>query len=199
LPLPFPLPLPLPAISKTATQLATSAITQLRDANPTVVREALTTIATRSEDAAVPRRTLRPAGLLDYLERKVRVGEVLNQLASTWSESTVADFRSAFQMDAGKTDVMDAIVSTAILSNPELDEELLAENLPQPTANELLDNRVIFDQCPRGGTVMSPPYLILVAVEYRSIAQAEDVVRSITGDLVEFEGARLPRAVVERL
>jgi hypothetical protein len=180
---------PVP-ISKTATQLATSAIRQLTDASAAVVREARNMIAIKN---------IQPRDLLDYLERKVRVGEVLNQLAGTWLETTLTDFAEAFQMDRGKTDVMDAIVSIAILGNDELDQELLAENLPETTPQELLDNRVIVDQWPKGGTVMSPPYLVLVAVEYRSIAQAEDVVRSITGDLVEFEGARLPRAVVERL
>jgi hypothetical protein len=190
-PIDIPELIPIP-ISKTATQLAEFAIAQLDGATPAIVREALQTVANKN---------VRPSGLLDYLERKVRVGEVLNQMAHTWSEQTKADFadRNAFQMDVAKTDVMDAIVSIAILNDDDLENEVRAENLTEATPEELLDNRVVRWQWPAGGTVMSPPYLILVAVEYRAITQAEDEVRKIIGQLVEFDGARLPRTTVQKL
>lgn len=186
-PLPFPPPSPR---RKTATELARSAIVLLNGAGADVIREAISTISAKN---------LAVDALLTYLERKVRVGEVLNQLAQDWSETTKGDFGDAFQMDRTKTPVMDAIVSIAILNSPELDEEILVENTPDTTPEDLLENRVIVDQWPRGGTVMQPPYLILVAVEYRSVAQAEEIVRSIMGQLVEHQGMKLPRPAVEKI
>ena len=73
-------------------------------------------------------------------------------MARTLTDTTVADFADAFQMDRTKTDVMDALVSIAILNNQHLDEEILAENLPQAAQQDLVDNRVIVDQWPKGGT-----------------------------------------------
>jgi hypothetical protein len=188
-PIRFPFPLPQP-LSKTATELARSAVVQLSDAPKEVLQDALNTLSIRKQSAG---------DLLHFLERRVRVGEVLNQLASTWADTTVGDFADAFQMDRSKRDVMDALVSIAILNNPQLDEEILAENLPQAAPQDLVDNRVIVDQWPKGGTPLNPPYLILVAVEYRDIASAEDVVRSITGSLVDFQGTKLPQAAVNKL
>ena len=49
-----------------------------------------------------------------------------------------------------------------------------------------------------GGHRLNPPYLIL-RVEYRDVASAEDVVRSITGSLVDFQGTKLPQAAVQKL
>ena len=183
-------PFRLPPVTKTATQLAESAIVTLNNASPEVVEEALNTLRGRNVAAD---------GLIDYLERRVRVGEVLNQLASTWSDTTVGDFADAFQMDRGKREVMDAIVAVGILNEPELDEEMLIENRPQPSDPELLDNRVIVQQWPPGGTVMQPPYLVLVAVEYRAVAEAQEQVDAIMNQLVEHTGIKLPRPAVERL
>jgi hypothetical protein len=188
----FPFP-PLPVFTpppKTASQLARSAIVNLSDAPREIVEEAINAFTIRD---------LRAEGLLDYLERRVRIGEVLNQLARTWSEATVNDFAEAFRIDRSRTDAMDAIVSIAILNNPQLDEEVLAENLPEAATQEMVDNRVIVDQWPKEGTPLSPPYVVLVAVEYRDIATAEEVVRSILGDLVDHQGVKLPRAAAQKL
>jgi hypothetical protein len=155
-----------------------------------VLNDALNTIRTKN---------LAADSLLFYLERKVRVGEVLNELASNWSDTTKGDFADAFQMDRSRLDTMDAIVSLAILNNPQLDEEIRAENTPDPSQQELLDNRVIAAQWPSAGSQISPPYLFLVAVEYRSAAQADDIVRAITGDLVDYQGMKLPRSAVQKL
>jgi hypothetical protein len=181
---------PVFQVSKTATELARSAVVQLGDASRDVLQDALNTLSIKKQKAS---------DLLHFLERKVRVGEVLNQLARTWTDPTLGDFADAFQMDRAKTDVMDAIVSIAILNNPQLDEEILAENLPQTGQQDLLDNRVVVDQSPGPGTPLTPPYLILVAVEYRDIASAEDVVRSITGGLEDFQGTKLPQAAAQKL
>ncbi len=192
-PFPFPFPFPFPSaqpVSQTATQLARSAIVTLTNAPVERVEEAINTLRARSVAAD---------NLLDYLERRVRVGEVLNQLASSWSDTTVGDFADAFQMDREKRDVMDAIVAIGILNDPQLDEEILVENTQQTSEQDLLDNRVIVDQWPPGGTVMQPPYIVLVAVEYRDVAQARDVVQAIMGELVDHTGVKLPRAAVERL
>ena len=129
----------------------------------------------------------------------MRIGEVLIQVASTWSDTTVGDFATALKLDREKRPVMDALVAIAILNKPELDEEILIENTPQTTEQDLLDNRVIVDQWPKGGTVMQPPYMILVAVEYRAVADAQGVVDSIMGELVDHQGVKLPRGAAERL
>lgn len=191
IPLPFfpPIFLPPPP-SKTATQLAQSAIVNLTQAPRETLQEAVNTITIKHPAADT---------LLDYFERKVRVGEVLNQLAATWSATTVGDFADAFQMERSKTAVMDAIVSISILSNPKLDEEILAENLHDAAPQDVLDSRAVAFQWPAPGTVMNPPYLMLVAVEYRDVAQAEDIVHSIMGELVDHQGMKLPRAAAEKL
>ena len=190
-PWPFPPVLPPPpVVSKTATQLARSAIVTLDEASPDVLNEAVNTLRGRG---------IPGPELLDFLERRVRVGEVLNQLAGSWGQNTAADFADAFQMDAGKRDVMDAIVAIAILSDPQLDEEILVENTPQTNEQDLLDNRVIVDQWPPGGSVMQPPYMILVAVEYRNVAEAQELVRSILDQVGEHEGFKLTRTAIQRL
>ena len=181
---------PLPLIQKTTTQLAQGAITQLNGANPEVLREAINTI--RSKNIAA-------GGLINYLERKVKVGEVLQQLAANWSDETKRDFAEAFQMDAGKLPVMDLIVSIAILNDPDLDEEIRIENTPETTEGDLLENRRIVWQYPQPGTPLEPPYVVLVAVEHKDVAKAEDVVKSIFGELVDFEGYKIPKLATQKL
>ena len=191
--LPFPFFIPplqlLPQV-KTATQLARSAISTLDAASGDLLNDAINTLKGRG---------IPGPELLDFLERRVRIGEVLNQMSSTWGQTTGNDFAEAFQMDAGRRDVMDAIVAIAILSGPDIDEEILVENTPRTQEQDLLDNRVIVDQWPKGGTAMQPPYMILVAVEYRDVAQAQDIVRSITDQLAEHEGYKLTRNAIGRL
>jgi hypothetical protein len=177
-------------VTKTATQLARSAIVTLNDAPAEVVEEAINIL--RARNVAIDR-------LLDFLERRVRVGEVLNQMADTWSDATVGDFAEAFQMDRARRDVMDAIVAIAILNDAELPDEIRVENTPDTSEQELLDNRVIVDQWPPGGTEMQPPYMVLVAVEYRDVAAADDIVRSITNELVVHQGMKLPRGAAQKL
>jgi hypothetical protein len=194
-PFPFPLPFPLPVPqSRTTTQLARGAIDQLNSANPATVREAI-----NAANTTLRRENLPNDGLMDYLERRVRVGEVLNQLARDWSDTTKADFAGAFSMEPDRLDTMDSIVSLAILNDRELEAELRAENTPQATPNDLLQNRRVVWQYPEPGTVLTPPYLILIAVEHQDVAQAEDVVRSITSQLDVIDGFKLPRTAIQRL
>ncbi len=185
---------PQPPQSRTATQLARGAIDQLNSANPATVREAINAATTTVRSQNLPND-----GLMDYLERRVRVGEVLNQLARDWSDTTKNDFAVAFSMAPDRLDAMDAIVSLAILNDRELEAELRAENTPQTTPNDLLQNRRVVWQYPEPGTVLTPPYLILIAVEYQDVARAEDAVRSITSQLDTSDGFKLPRTVIQRL
>jgi hypothetical protein len=193
LPLPFPFPEPappLPVVPQTATQLAQGAANQLRGADRAVLDEAVTTVRNSR---------VGPDGLMYHLERKVLVGEVLNRLAQAWTQETRQDFAAAFSMAADRTTVMDAIVSLAILNDPDLERELRAENLPPPTQADLIENRRIAAQHPPAGTVVEQPYLILVAVEHQDTAQAEQVVQSIVGDLADFQGFKLPSAAADKL
>jgi hypothetical protein len=185
--LPFLPPLLLP---KTTTQLARGAIEHLNTANPATVREAINTIINKN---------IAAGGLMNYLERKVKVGEVLNELAKDWADTTKQDFAEAFNMDRNKLEVMDHIVSIAILNDPELEEELRVENTPQTTDKDLLENRRIVWQYPPPGTPLEPPYLILVAVEHQDVVKAEEVLQSILGELMNYQGYKIPKTTVQRL
>src|SRR5262245_1153800 len=175
---------------KTTTQIAQGAISLLSGANQAVVQEAVNTAKNRNVAAG---------SLMNYLERKVKIGEVLSELAARWSAETRQDFAEAFQMPQDKTDVMDSIVSVAILNDPDLSDELLVENMPDATEGDLLENRRIVWQYPPPGTVLQPPFLVLLAVEHRDTKRAEDVIQSIVGSLVDYQGYKLPRAAVQKL
>jgi hypothetical protein len=187
----FPVrPTPTPAVDRTTTQLAQGAIAQLAAAAPPTVREAMNTVINAGS---------APADLMHHLERFVRVGEALNELAARWSETTRGDFAKAFtNMDVAKTDVMDAIVSLAILNDPDLPQELLAENTPQTAASDLQNRKVVW-QSPPPGTPLQPPYVVLIAVEWSDVAKAQDIVKSITDQLVEKDRFKMPRAAADKL
>ncbi|HLA10977.1 MAG TPA: hypothetical protein VJ023_10325 [Pyrinomonadaceae bacterium] len=179
-------------VNKTTTQIAQAALNQLREATPAAVREAVSTIKNKNVSAGQ---------LLNYLERKTRVGEVLNKLAKDWAEPTPQDFAEAFQMQATaeKFPVMDSIVSIAILNDPDLRGELEDENTTEPSGADLMENRRIVWQWPQPGTPFTPPYLLMVAVEREDTTQAQNIIQSILGDLVDFEGYKIPRVAAQKL
>ena len=192
-PLPLP-PLPLPPAQmapKTTTQLARGAIALLNSANPAAVREAA--------NAIINSRLEGPA-LMTFLERKTPIRTVMESLARDWNNDTRTDFANAFNMSPESTDAMDAIVSLAILNDGDLQEELLAENIPAPTLDDLMARRTVVFQFPPGGTRLEPPYTTLLAVDYRDVATAQEVVNSILGELGNFrEKLRMPKSVIPRL
>lgn len=175
------------SIPKTTTILARDAIKQLEKAGSAVLKDAIDTIKPK----------VVASGLMNYLERKVKIGEVLGNPAKNWSDETRQDFASpsAFQMDKNKLEVMESIVSIAILNDSDLEEEILIENTPETTENDLLENRKIKWQYPAPGTPLDPPYVVLVAVEHADVTKAEDVVESIIGGLVDYQGYRVPKTV----
>jgi hypothetical protein len=177
---------------KTTTQIAQAAVTQLTGAAAAVLSEAVSTIKAKNVAAD---------DLLNYLERKTRVGEVLNELATDWSAQTKQDFADAFQMAAtpDKLPVMDSIVSISILNDPELRGELQVENTTEASSADLMENRRIVWQWPEPGTPFTPPYLLMVAVERQDTTQAQNVIQSILGNLVEFQGYKLPRAASQKV
>lgn len=181
-----------PQVDKTTTQIAQGALNQLRAAAPAVVREAVSNIKNKNVAAE---------DVLNYLERRTRVGEVLNELANDWSAQTKQDFAEAFQMPntADKLPVMDAMVSVAILNDPDLKNELQAENTTEASQGDLLENRRIVWQWPQPGTAFTPPYLIVVAVEQQDTTQAKNIIQSILGDLVDFQGYKIPSAAAQKL
>jgi hypothetical protein len=183
--------LPLPPLPpRTVSQLAQGAANQLRATDPAVLEEALTTIRNSRVTAD---------GLMHYLERKVLIGEVLNRLAENWTAEVRQDFAAAFSTAADRTAVMDTIVSIAILNDPDLVRELRAENMPPPTQDDLLERRRVVAQYPPPGTPVSPGQVVLVAVEFQETAQAEEVVQSIVGDLMDHQGFKLPTAASQKL
>ena len=195
-PLPPILPLPpiifRPPVNRTTTQIAQGAVNQLRGADAAVIREAISNVRNKNLEAGA---------LLNFLERRTRVGEVLNELANDWSAQTRQDFAEAFQMPntADKLPVMDAMVSIAILNDPDLRNELQAENTSETSQADLLENRRIVWQWPQPGTPFTPPYLIMVAVERQDTTQAQNIIQSIMGDLVDFQGFKIPSAAANRL
>jgi hypothetical protein len=179
-----------PLLPKTTTQLARSALNQLNAAPRELLDEALRTLQGKGVGAGQ---------LMNYLERKVRIGEVLNELSDRWAAETVDDFANAFQMDRGRTAVMDLIVAVAVLNDPHLEGELLAENRPSTADGDLMQRRQVVWQHPAPGTPLEPPYIVLLAVDYRDIASAQEVVASILGQLVEARGYKIPREAAARL
>ena len=185
-------PLIFHPVDKTTTQIAQGAMNQLRGAAPAVVREAVNNIKNKN---------IAAGQLLNTLERRTRVGEVLNELANDWSAETKADFSEAFQMpnNADKLPVMDAMVSIAILNDPDLKNELMAENTSDASQSDMLENRRIVWQWPQPGTAFTPPYLIMVAVEHQDTSGAQKIIDSIIGDLVDFQGFKIPTAAANKL
>jgi hypothetical protein len=181
-----------PQVDKTTTQIAQGAVNQLRAAAAAVVREAVSNVKNKN---------ILADNLLNYLERRTRVGEVLNELANDWSAQTKQDFAEAFQMpnNADKLPVMDAMVSISILNDPDLKNELQAENMTEASQGDLLENRRIVWQWPQPGTAFTPPYLIVVAVEKQDTTQAQNIIQSIIGDLVDFQGYKIPSAAAQKL
>jgi hypothetical protein len=176
-------------MAKTTTQLAQAAIQQLSSANPEAVREAINTVRNKNVTAA---------NLMNYLERKVIIGEVLNEMARDWQAQTKQDFAEAFQSSPERLDVMDSIVSLAVLNDKDLEAELRAENSTVPTDQDLMENRKVIWQYPAPGTVLQPPYVVLVAVEHAETIKTEEMVRSILGSLVDFQGFKVPQAAVQK-
>lgn len=183
--------LPILPQNRTTTQLANGAVAQLTAAAPPVVREATNTVVNASIG--------QPSSLMAHLERFVRVGEVLNEVAARWSETTRGDFAKAFNnMDAAKTDVMDTIVSLAILNDADLEAELRVENTPETTDSDLVNRKVVW-QSPPPGAALEPPYIVMIAVEYTDTAKAQDLVRQITDQLVIRDNFRMPRLAANKL
>jgi hypothetical protein len=127
---------------------------------------------------------------------------VLANRAAQWSETTRGDFagqNGAFQMMPDRLDIMDAIVSIAVLNDRTLENEIRAENTSETTTDDLLSNRQIVWQSPPAGTVLTPPYIVVIAVEYKDVASAEAVVGSILNQLGDYQGTKLPQSVINRL
>lgn len=176
-------------LEKTTTQLARGAIEQLKGVSGGVRDEAINTVKNRN---------ISPDRLMSYLERRVKVGEVLNEMAKTWEDETRQDFAEALNMDRNKLDVMDTIVSLAILNDPDLEDELRIEHMSDTSEASLLENRRIIWQHPPPGTPIDPPYLVYVAVEYQDMMEAQEVIESILGQLVTYEGFKVPRTAVSK-
>jgi hypothetical protein len=171
---------------QTATLLARSAIDNLEKASSQTIVDALNFI--RNAPDASPAEAL-----LDRLERQVAFNEVLAEMAAGWRDVTRNDFARSFSMPADRLDVMDAIVSLAVLNDPDLEHNLRAENTPATNQADLMSNRRVIYQYPPPGTVLEPPYIVLIAVEYTDPRPAQDVVQAILGSLAIFQNFKLPR------
>lgn len=172
------------ALEKTATQLANGAIQQLKAINAAVLAEAINTV--KNQGISTER-------LMNYLERRVKIGEVLNEMAKDWDGDTQTDFAQALNMEPKKLEVMDSIVSLAILNDPDLEDDLRIENMDDGDDAALLENRRIVWQYPPPGTPLDPPYLVLVAVEHQDLTEAQETIDDIFEQLTTQDGFKVPR------
>jgi hypothetical protein len=88
---------------------------------------------------------------------------------------------------------MDLIVAIGVLNEADLESELRGENTPQATETDLLENRKITWQYPPPGTILDPPYIVMVAVEQIDTTSADSEVQAILGELVDYKGYKIPR------
>jgi len=174
-------------LDKTTTQLARAAIQQLNSAGTAIRDEAILTVKNSK---------ITPSGLMNYLERRVKVGEVLNEMSKDWDDRTRDDFVAAFPMDKSKLSVMDSIVSLAILNDPDLENELRVEHLGDTSQVALLENRRIVWQYPAPGTPLDPPYVVLVAVEHQDLQEAQQIIDEIIGHLTVIERVKVPKGPI---
>lgn len=175
---------------QTTTELARSAIRQLSQADRATLESALNVVRSKAISAEE---------LIDYLEEKVKFNTVVGEFAQGWPSKTRQGFAQAFQMETDQLAAMDSIVSIAILNDPDLESVLRMENKPEVTEADILENRRIAWQYPPPGTVLEPPYLVLVAVEHVDTAQIGEVVESIMGEITSYRGYKIPEAAAEKL
>jgi hypothetical protein len=171
-------------LPNTSTVLARTAINLLKSTDQPSLDEAIQTLI--NGNLAAP-------AVMPKLEQSVNFSEVLEKLAKDWTPETLNAFAAAFTMDPAKKNIMDLIVAIAILNEGDLESELRSENTPQATANDLLENRKITWQYPPPGTVLNPPYVVLVAVEAVDTAAADSEIQSILGELVDYRGYKIAR------
>ncbi len=162
---------------QTMTKLAQSAIRILDQVNKDNFVSAVNTIVNKG---------IAPKDLMDTLEQRVKFPEVMSELAKGWSQATQGAFVEYFGLAPAQFEVMDAIVSLAILNDPMLEAQLRRENTPSPTPEDLLDGRRIVYQYPPAGSVLEPPYVILLAVEHVDTQAAQNVVNAIIMELADY-------------
>jgi hypothetical protein len=177
-------PVPQPHV---ATDLARRAVDQLRGTGENVVNDAI---------AAAHNAGLPPASLMAFLARKVLIGEVLGSPAAGWSDETRRDFAGALNIAVDRQDVMDAVVSLAVLNDPDLEQEMRGEHMTPASEADLLGSRRVVWQHPPPGTPLQPPYVVLIAVEHEQVAEAQEAVDAILGELTTLSGFRVPRRPV---
>ena len=175
---------------QTTTELARSAIRQLSQADRSTLERTINVVRSKAISAAE---------LIDYLEEKVKFNTVVGEFAEGWPSKTRQGFAQAFQMEPDQLAVMDSIVSIAILNDLDLESVLQIENKPEVTEADILENRRIAWQYPPPGTVLEPPYLVLVAVEHVDTAQIGEVVESIMGEITTYRGYKISKAAAGKL
>jgi hypothetical protein len=177
----------------TTTRLVTYAVDYLENLPREPLQSALNFIQGKPQQ-------VQPGELLEELRQRTNFDEVLQEKAEGWSPLTRRVFSEAFAMPADNFAAMDAIVSIALLNRPDLEQALRGENAAPPSIEALLENRKIVWQYPPPGTPLTPPYVIVVAVESVDTGPAEDIVQRIMSNLTTTaSGYRLPRAAAQKL
>lgn len=179
---------------QTMTKLAQSAIGTLNQTNKDHLMAAINSIVNKG---------IAPKDLMDSLEQGTKITEVISELANGWSLATKDNFVKYFGLPSPQLEVMDAIVSLAALNDPVLEGQLRRENTPQPTPEELLDGRRVLYQYPPPGSVLEPPYVILLAVEHVDTQAAQNVLNAIMMELADYRirehTFKITRAALQKL
>ncbi|BBH71859.1 hypothetical protein ACTI_85440 [Actinoplanes sp. OR16] len=176
----------------TTTLLVEHAIASLDGLPADTIRAALSFVQAKPQKVA-------PGELFEDLRQRTSFDEVLRERAEGWRPVTRRVFADVFAMPGENLAAMDAIVCIALLNRPDLEQALRAENAVAPTVEQLLENRRILWQYPPSGTPLTPPYVIVVAVESTDTGPAEDVVVRIMSSLVTAaSGYRLPRLAAQK-
>lgn len=176
---------------QTSTILARSAFALLEHASKENLELALNTLANRNIPAD---------RLIGELERsRFSFQQILSELARGWRPEDVNGFAEKFGMPREQLEVMDVIVSLAILNDPTLESRLRAENQAPASPTDFLSSRQVIWQSVEPGSVLNPPYVILLAVEAVDTGVPDDVVQAILGQLDMFRNYKLPKAAVARL
>ena len=178
---------------QTTTRLVTYAVDYLESLPREPLQSALNFIQGKPQQ-------VQPTELFEDLRQRTSFDEVLRETAEGWRPVTRRVFAEAFAMPADNLAAMDAIVCIALLNRPDLEQVLRNENAAPPSLQDLLENRTIVWQYPPPGTPLTPPYVIVVAVENVDTGPAEDIVQRILSNLVATpSGYRLPRAAAQKL
>lgn len=148
---------------------------------------------------AIKNKNIAPGNVFAHLDKNTDVGFELDKEAEDMSDETVNNIATMFGTDPKKKGVINNIISLGLLNAEGVEEAIEEEQLDEPSNEDVLRNRRIIWQHPEPGTVMEPPYLIVVAVEHRDVQKAKDARKDFAGLLIKHRNFKVPTNIATRL